>query len=351
MKGRILMSENILDRMLEDEEPKDRHSKLMESLHSLDDFADSSDEKPTFTVSSTSSWLDGDSERESTYYSKGRKKKRKKQIVDEEVSSDDWMHHLMEIDTVTVSSRKNRKDFIFNEDGELVKKKKKKKKKEGELTDFNKEFSPEMSLYHSLLRDQQNLVDSLQKQYNGMISSKGTSRGITKATTDLIANITSARATAMQLVDKTVALKKTCYDLAAKEKKEMNGGVDGDNMSDYAGAYLKQMISSRNEIMNIQDYDIEDMDEQAMSNALNEVTSGFEREEDVDKYLKYENQHVTIYAYINSDDISDYRFMAEDENGMEILDYPLPPKTKLSVNRSINIATDEYGAKYNIRWE
>ena len=53
---------------------------------------------------------------------------------------------------------------------------------------------------------------------------------------------------------------------------------------------------------------------------------------------------------MNPDDESDYDYIAIDENGIEIDDYPLPFKGNLSVNRSTNIATDTYGQKYEVRW-
>ena len=45
-----------------------------------------------------------------------------------------------------------------------------------------------------------------------------------------------------------------------------------------------------------------------------------------------------------------YYYLAKDENGDVISDYPLPSRTSISVNRSTNIATDVYGQKYPIIW-
>ena len=72
--------------------------------------------------------------------------------------------------------------------------------------------------------------------------------------------------------------------------------------------------------------------------------------EEIDKYLKYENRNVSIYACINKENTEDYDFIAKDEDGEIIDDYPLPIKTRLSINNSTNIATDTYGKKYNIIW-
>lgn len=355
MKGEGTMSDDyILDDVLPDK--KGRHSRLMDQLKELDNEQDQSSSS-TFVVSATPDWLPKQpSESNEPYTYKNGKKKKSKHIMSSEStepeSDDDWMQHLLELDAVKVSGKRRRKDFILNEDGEIEKKKRgKKKKKDGEPTDFVKEFSPEMALYRGLLRDQSALVDSLQKQYNGMISTKGSSRGITKVTTDLIANISSARNTAMQLIDKTVALKKACYDLAAKEKKEMSGLGDGENMADYAGAYLKQIINQRDEIRNLSDYDITETDVRSMGSILDEASADLVQDEDVERYLKYEGRKPKIYAVVNPNDSEDYYFMAVDTDGIEIMDYPLPPMTKLSINRSTEIATDEYGQKYHIQWK
>ena len=80
------------------------------------------------------------------------------------------------------------------------------------------------------------------------------------------------------------------------------------------------------------------------------MTEGMERSSDVDLYLKYENRNVEIKIIITNDDFVNYEFEAIDENGEIIDDYPLPNHTSISVNRSTNIATDEYGKKYDIIW-
>ena len=53
----------------------------------------------------------------------------------------------------------------------------------------------------------------------------------------------------------------------------------------------------------------------------------------------------------NNQDIENYEFRVEDSEGNEIDDYPMPNHTKISVNRSTNVATDTFGIKYPIIWE
>ena len=61
--------------------------------------------------------------------------------------------------------------------------------------------------------------------------------------------------------------------------------------------------------------------------------------------------NVTIYVVIRDQDIENYEFRVEDSEGNEIDDYPMPNHTKISVNRSTNVATDTFGIKYPIIWE
>jgi hypothetical protein len=78
-----------------------------------------------------------------------------------------------------------------------------------------------------------------------------------------------------------------------------------------------------------------------------------ERPEEVDKYLEYENKNITVYVCIRNDETdinNNYEFIAKDEDGNIIDDYPLPNHTSISINRSTNIATDTYGKKYYIIW-
>ena len=65
-------------------------------------------------------------------------------------------------------------------------------------------------------------------------------------------------------------------------------------------------------------------------------------------FLKYENKNVTI-SVVYDDDDGDWEFVAQDENGNPLPDYPLPSKTNgMSFNKLSGVATDKYGQKYNL---
>lgn len=282
--------------------------------------------------------------------------KKKQKNIRPQKTEDEWFNDLIEKSEIKLNcgKRKTIFDDVFNPDGK--KKKKKKKKDKNEPTDYEKKFEPEAALLRNLLIDQNKFVDSLQKEYDFLKSSKSTSRGINKNITDLISNITNARNLSMQLIDKNTSLKKTIADLTMKERKELfsNSLNDSENLNDFASTYLKQMISERHQLMNGTNSDISDYsaDEMAsiVSDTLLNSNNSEERSDETKKYLEYENRNVRIYVYMNPSDETDYDYVAIDENDEELYDYPLPFKGKLTVNRSTNIATDVYGQKYSIRW-
>lgn len=282
---------------------------------------------------------------------KKKEDKKKKEESVQEGNTSDWLASISSFKTPKI--KKNSKDLFRDlyspEDGK--KKKKKKKKKAGELTDYNKEFEPEMALFNTQLKDQKMFVDSLQARFDAMEGGKSSARGIGKYTVDLANAITSARNLSNQILKERVNLKKTIADLSFKEKKEF--GIENgmsNNMDDYASNYLKQLMASRGSLtagVNGDDL-VGDGNEDDLFESLNGILGEDERDTDVEKYLKYENQNVRIYVLLNPHDFKDYDFIAETQNGEVLLDYPLPEKTSLNVNTSTMKATDAYGSKYDV---
>ena len=285
-----------------------------------------------------------------------KKSKKKKHTIDvPEQTDDEWLSALMDANDVKIKRGKNRND-IFEDALEGKKKKKKKNKEKNEPTDYKKEFETETALLKNLMIEQARFVDSLQKEYDFLKSSKSSSRGINKNMTDLIANITSGRTLTTHLVEKQIALKKSIAELSMKERKELfsSGIADGENLGDFASMYLKQLINERQQFLTGGSTDVGDYNITEMADILNDnlnADGGYEdRPEEVEKYLEYEDRDVTVWAFVNQNDAEDYEFVALDADGEEIEDYPLPYKNKLSLNRSTNIATDTFGQKYPIRW-
>jgi hypothetical protein len=310
-----------------------------------------SDDISLSSDSSTSTFLP------SSMLTKSKKEKEPEKSDEEfEYDADAWFSEMLGFEGVKVASKKQR-NALFDSAGITGKKKKKKKhKKEGEFVDFKKELEPESALYQNLLMEQTRFTESLQKEYDSIKAVKSSSRGVTKQMTDLMENITHARTLAMQLVDKQVAIKKQAAELNMKQKKELNGNLDSsENMADFASSYLKQMFNERQALFNsgsgdpaVSDYTEDELFDELASSLNSEDT---ERPEEVDLYLKYENRNVQVYVVITNNDVENYEFLAKDQDGIVIDDYPLPNHTNISVNRSTNIATDTFGKKYTIIWQ
>lgn len=288
-----------------------------------------------------------------------KKEKEEKKAKKEADESDDDDEDFMSFIKATSPKTKKGKKFKFNVNyGD--EKKKKKKDKDKSIVNHKKDFEPEMMILRNLQMDQDKFVDSLQKKYDQMENTKSTARGVGKYTTDLINTITSARATSLQIVDKIISTKKTIADLDFKERKEFgsNNNSEQTNLANYASTYLKQMMTvGRNNVVgeqssySVDDVDSEDTDD--LFSSIDESLGDTDRSDEVDKYLKYENDNIEVkvvwYDGKSDDDIREkYDFIAEDPNGNIIDDYPLPEKTKMSINRSTEMATDLYGNKYKL---
>ena len=66
--------------------------------------------------------------------------------------------------------------------------------------------------------------------------------------------------------------------------------------------------------------------------------------------MKYENSKVTIHVSCTPNG-DDPEFYAVSEDGTILDDYPVPTCSKVNVNPSTMIATDEYGEKYIVEFK
>lgn len=335
---------------------KSRRQQILDDLAEIDFEPNNDMNQPKqSTTRYKMSGYDGTVIEEESMPSRFMKIKKKKEPLDPYKDQDEWFDELMDQSFLQIDKRGLRHVDFETDFRTGKKKKKKKKKKKDELTDYKKEFEPEAALFRNLLVDQQKFVDSLQKEYNFIKGNKATSRGMTKNLTDLIMNITSARNLAMQLVDKNSSLKKTIADLEMKERKEKAGILgEGDDLSTFASTYLKQMISERQQLLQgTGNPEIADYSPDEAGNFIDNILAdddAMTRESEIDKYLEYENRNVTIYVSMNSNNPEEYEFIAKDEDGNELSDYPLPFKGKMNINRSTNVATDIYGQHFPILW-
>lgn len=328
---------------------KDRHKNLLGQIKEIE-----SDESFSDTQESTiGSFLP------SSMLKPQKKKENKEKYENEDYDPDAWFGELLAAQSSSLKKRDKGIKNLFDSAGIGKKKKKKEKNKNGiPIVNYKKEFEPEMALYKNLQVEQSRFVDSLQKQYDYMVGTKGSARGVSKQLTDLVENLNGARTLAMQLIEKNVNAKKLIAELSMKQNKELGVGAgDGADMSNFASNYLKKLLSEKS-ITSSEYGEISDLSSDEMFDALNSAltsddnnSSNIDMPEESDLYLKYENSNVQIYVKITDDDIEGYEFVPMDENGMVVEDYPLPLRSSISVNRSTNIATDAYGRKYQIIWK
>jgi len=273
-------------------------------------------------------------------------------------TSNDWVNI---INRKVAKSKKDTDRLTYDDYDNLGlsgKNSKKKRDKDG-LIDYDREFNNEIAILKAMEVQQTKFVDDLTKEYNNMRTAKSSARGITKYMTDLIESISSARTVNIQIVKEIIAAKKIIAELSIKEREKLLKDTIGngqENMSDYANTFMKELIKTgRNNIVDLspsqvseeyEDYDSEDIYREIVNSSESTMMSDEDREREA--FLKYENKNVTI-SVVYDDDDGDWEFVAQDENGNTLPDYPLPSKTNgMSFNKLSGVATDKYGQKYNL---
>lgn len=265
---------------------------------------------------------------------------------DEYYGNDEWMASLSSMAKIRATRIS---DGLLDPD-EMGRKKKKKKKKKTDVTDYEEKFSPELALLRGLLKDQTAFVNSAQRIYNSMQAQKSSARGVGKYTNDLMGQINSGRQLAKDLVKEIIGAKKTIAELSMKERERLAKamGVDSDELTSWSSSFLKSLTSKdraalEQEIGGIEDLDSDDDLFAAIDNQIGDNQDG-----EANLYLKYENLHPQIRArYIQT--TGDTEFYAVSEDGDLIEDYPVPAAgTKLDVNTSTGVGTDEFGRKFSV---
>ena len=273
----------------------------------------------------------------------------------EDEDSDSWSEVLSQFKTPKVKTSKNYRnsdlyDFLHGDSGK--KKKKKKKEKEGPK-DYYDDFAPEINLMQNMLEDATRFTESLQKRYYALESTKSSARGVGKFTTDLISSINQSRSVSSQLLNNITGLKKSIADLNMKEKKEAAsaGMGDSEDLTNFSSTFLRKLIQQdRSDAAMYGDASPISGDEDDIYGNISEMLADSQRSEEVDRYLQYENRNVELVAYVDPDtDAFEIKAIAGD-TGEELTDYPIPEVTHMDINRSTEVATDEYHTKYRIVW-
>lgn len=260
--------------------------------------------------------------------------------------NDEWMASLSNMPKIRATRTIN---GLMDPDAMGGNKKRKKKKKD-EATDYEEKFSPELSLLRDLLRDQTAFVNTAQRTYNAMQAQKSSARGVGKYTTDLMGQINSGRSLAKDLIQSIIGTKKTIAELSLKERERLAKamGVDSDELTSWSSSFLKTLVSKDRVALEQEIGGIEDLESDEDLFAAIDGNIGDTEESESQKYLKYEHLKPEVRArYIQS--TGDTEFYAVSEDGDMIDDYPVPaPGTKLDVNASTGIGTDEFGRKFSV---
>ena len=268
----------------------------------------------------------------------------------------DWIASITSVSKTKFKGKKKFKGFMenleFDEDGNPIRKNKKDKKNKNGIIAYDKQFEVEGAALRNMYVEQSKFCDSLQKKYDAMNSTKSVARGIGKFTTDLINALSSARATQLSILKEQINTKKLVSDLNFKERKEFSVKTTGDDDNTaYASTFMRELIGTgRNNVVS-SDYQNTNDSQQysdsydnladALAESIGDTGEPYQRA----KTIEYENR-VTVYVCCK--DNGEWFFSARDEEGNEIPDYPVPVKTKMTFNRDMMRATDQYGRKFEL---
>ena len=281
------------------------------------------------------------------------KKKPKKVEVEEpdDLYDSEWLVTLGELRTE--KKRFKHVDELFS--GGSGKKKKKKKKKEDGPKDHTEDFEKEITLLQDILRDQTKLSNSLQEKFDALNRQKSSARGVGKFTTDLISTLNTSRSLCKDIVKEIANIKKSTADLNMKEREKFGklAEMSDEDVGNFAASYLKKIMGVNPDLGgNFGESIIDDVDDDSffteMDINMRSSEDFTERSDDAKKYIKYENQKVEVKV-IYDEETDTKVFIAENENGDILDDYPLPSTaSSLSINRSTGIATDKFGQKFKV---
>ena len=280
----------------------------------------------------------------------------------EDEATDSWLGVIQGL-TEPVFLKKAKKNVKIDEFLPLETKKEKKKRKKDKLkskepTDFEKVFATEDAAITNLMREQTKFVQSLQKEWDNATMHKGTSRGVTKTTTEIATNISSARNLMLAMVKQKIDLKKTIADLTLKEKKELGqlAGEDADELGFAGSDFIKQVVKERaagaklGDIGDTTVIDMDSIDNGDFFDSLDNDDGLDERSTAASKYLQYEVLEPTEYVVVHDEkDPQGYSFKVLTIYGDDITDeYPLPEHTNMSYNISTGVATNPLGQRFQI---
>lgn len=283
-------------------------------------------------------------------------------LTEEEL--DEREQSLLDIEEIMERKKKS-------EDDDIVKTQKKGYKKLKEHKNaYKKEFAEEITLLYNLLDETTKFSKSIEKELNGMRSTKV--RGASKYSTELTEIVLSSKQTKLNILKEIASIKKNIADLAQKAEKNTKNDEDSINKNErLAAAYFKNILSHgrSNFIQSIErptdddEYFIPDTsddnngfvdrEELEYSRKLEERLDGIVnpfRSEAGSKYIEYEQRGVTVEVH-KCVDTGEWDFVAIDKEGEIVEDYPVPTKKsagRVRFSDDGTYCTDSLGRMYKV---
>lgn len=253
-------------------------------------------------------------------------------------------------------------------------------KRKKDQNQYKKEFAEEVTMLYDLLDEINKFSKELEKRYKD--SSGSRVRGTSKYINDLIISILNSKNSKLNVIKEIANIKKLIEDFKLKADSKAAKSEEGKSQEATAAMYLKNLLNyGRNNF--IRDYtgganapggpDIEDMADSLSGNdndsdrdfdldddyneRINELIedrldneNNIWRSNDADKYIEYESRGVKIYISKETES-NDWEFIALDQFGQEVPEYPLPKKKdvgKMKFGDDGKNATDSTGRPYKV---
>lgn len=253
------------------------------------------------------------------------------------------------------------------------------RKRKKDSNEIKKEFAEELTLLYDLLGTTSDVSKKIRDYINFDNKKIG---GINKSMSDMVSNLLSAQGTQLQILKEISSVKKNAIDLTLKAESKKDKEAGNENMQHQMSALLNTIMKqNRGEFTQatrgpvgylpqdtleyddeadgtIEDfasmldrgpgYTIDERDEMADLIAERLREEGGYRSEEGDAYIRYEavNAEVKVKLCV---DTGEWEFFAVDQDGNELLDYPLPKKRDVEPLRFTGkIAIDKRSCQYKV---
>ncbi|MDD3172123.1 MAG: hypothetical protein PHF63_00390 [Herbinix sp.] len=222
---------------------------------------------------------------------------------------------------------------------------------------YKKEFAEEHAILYNQLKELSGFEKDVEAKYKELMSNK--IRGQSKFSSDILISLIQLKNLKLSTTKSIIDLKKTIQDLVLKETNQnaRNAAKSSEtsNSELAASTFLKTILNhGRNDVisqLNNQSSFTDSInagyDDDSIDSIISERTASYGRSEAADKYIEYEKRNVKIKIK-RCVETGDWDFVAVDDEGCEIPDYPKPDITKMSFSQDSTFATDEYGRSYNV---